>query len=104
MRARVVKALHSLLKVDSGLIDSRSSLQDAIKARLNDIAISVREEAVKLIGSFILNSSTLSGPSAIANNNYIDELLVRSHDIGVSVRNRLFVYYILYDTTVAECL
>lgn len=85
MRARVVKSLHSLLRVDGGLIDSRPSLQEAVNARLNDIAISVREEAVKLIGSFVLNSSTLTGPSAVSNNNYIDELLTRSHDIGVSV-------------------
>ena len=80
-----MKSLHSLLRVDDGLIDSRPSLQEAVNARLNDIAISVREEAVKLIGSFVLNSSTLTGPSAVSNNNYIDELLTRSHDIGVSV-------------------
>ena len=80
-----MKSLHSLLRVDGGLIDSRPSLQEAVNARLNDIAISVREEAVKLIGSFVLNSSTLTGPSAVSNNNYIDELLTRSHDIGVSV-------------------
>ena len=52
VRARVVKTLALLTKADPSLI-ARPSFTDAVTERFNDVAISVREEAVKLVGGFV---------------------------------------------------
>ena len=53
VRARVVRTLSSFTKIDPDLI-SRDLVRDSVTARFNDVAISVREEAVKLVGGFVL--------------------------------------------------
>ena len=53
VRARVVKTLAALTKTDPNLI-TRDAFRDAVTERFNDVAISVREEAVKLVGGFVL--------------------------------------------------
>ena len=73
VRARVVKTLSSLTKTDPTLI-LRDSFRDAVTERFNDVAISVREEAVKLVGGFVLKGYDISeGP-------YLDGLVVRLRD------------------------
>jgi len=52
VRARVVKTLALLTKADPSLL-ARPSFTDAETERFNDVAISVREEAVKLVGGFV---------------------------------------------------
>jgi hypothetical protein len=54
-------------------------IRDAVTERFNDVAISVREEAVKLVGGFVLRGYDID-------KGYIDGLLVRLKDKGVSVR------------------
>ena len=53
VRAKVVKTFSTLTKLDPNLI-SRDLVRESVTERLNDIAISVREEAVKLVGGFVL--------------------------------------------------
>jgi len=102
LRARAIKTLNVLFQTDASLI-SRSQVCRAVTRRLNDAAISVREETVKLIGNYVLqcSSSTASvaagalgasgepekpSASASAADEYLDGLLLRLRDRGVSVR------------------
>lgn len=63
VRARVVKTLALLTKADPSLI-ARPSFTDAVTERFNDVAISVREEAVKLVGGFVTKARhSLDTPS-----------------------------------------
>ncbi len=49
VRARIIRTFASILKVDPDLI-ARENIKDAVTERFNDVGISVREEAVKLVG------------------------------------------------------
>jgi hypothetical protein len=63
VRARVVKTLALLTKADPSLI-ARPSFTDAVTERFNDVAISVREEAVKLVGGFVTKArQSFNAPS-----------------------------------------
>ena len=109
LRARAIKTLNVLFQTDSSLI-SRPLVCKAVTRRLNDTAISVREETVKLIGSFVLEISGIEATTAkgntsqdnITNNNqngtttaasdeYLDGLLLRLRDRGVSVRKAVVI-------------
>ena len=78
VRARVVRALSLFFSVDAQLI-SRVAVKEAVNDRFYDIAISVREEVVKLVGGFVLKGYDVS-------NDYLNGLLDRLLDKGVSVR------------------
>lgn len=78
VRARVVRTVSVILDADPELICD-DLIRDAVTERFNDVAISVREEAVKLVGSFVLRGYDID-------KGYIDGLLVRLKDKGVSVR------------------
>lgn len=64
VRAKAVKVLALLLQLDENLI-GREVLKTAITIRLSDKAISVREEAVKLIGAYTIRFSSLCFPKTI---------------------------------------
>lgn len=85
VRARVVKALSLILKTDPELI-LRDSIRNVVTERFGDIAISVREEAVKLVGSFVLRGYDISS-------HYVDGLLSRLNDKGVSVRKSVVAIF-----------
>lgn len=57
----------------------RESVRKAVTERFYDVAISVREEAVKLVGSFVLLGYDISSV-------YLEGLISRLRDKGVSVR------------------
>jgi hypothetical protein len=78
VRARVVRALSLFFGVDAQLI-SRGAVKEAVNDRFYDVAISVREEVVKLVGGFVLKGYDVS-------NDYLNGLLDRLSDKGVSVR------------------
>ena len=80
IRARTMRTLHSILRTDPDLI-SRPDVRDTLMERLYDAAICVREEAVKLVGSFIIKGGDVSGGEE-----YLRALLLRLDDKGVSVR------------------
>jgi hypothetical protein len=77
IRSRAMKNLAKIIHVDSNLV-SNDMVRTAVLDRLNDVAISVREEVVKLVGAY------LKLPSAPES--YLDGILVRLRDKGVSVR------------------
>lgn len=52
IRARVVKTVSILTKIDPNLI-LRDIVRQSVTERFDDVAISVREEAVKLVGGFV---------------------------------------------------
>lgn len=85
VRSRVVKSLAALMQVDDSLI-TRAMFRDAITERLHDVAISVREECVKLIGSFVLKGSETSQL-------YLDALILCLKDVGVSVRKSTILIF-----------
>ena len=78
IRARVLKTFASIMKVDSDLI-SMEAVRETVNERFNDCAISVREEAVKLVGGYVARGYDLS-------QGYLPGLLQRLRDKGVSVR------------------
>jgi hypothetical protein len=78
IRARGMKTLAALIHADPLLIQ-RPSVRATVSERFNDGAISVREEAVRIVGKFVLMGYSVSEP-------YLDDLMVRLHDRGVSVR------------------
>eukprot|EP01041_Mallomonas_annulata_P001962 gene1962-3810_t len=78
LRARVIKTLAILIKSDPSL-SSRKEIRDAVAERFNDVSISVRDESVRLVGSFIMSGYDIG-------DDYLDGLLVRLRDKGVSVR------------------
>lgn len=79
VRSRVVRSLHLLVKVDSSLFESKS-IKESVLERFNDVAISVREEVVKLVGGYLLE------PQCQYSETYLSALLIRLRDKGVSVR------------------
>tara|TARA_A100001015_G_scaffold124639_1_gene138120 strand:+ start:10 stop:4383 length:4374 start_codon:yes stop_codon:yes gene_type:complete len=79
VRARAMKSLHRILKADPELIQRDTVRDIVIKRGLNDIAISVREESVKLVGTFVLFGYDISSM-------YLDGLIYCLNDKGVSVR------------------
>ena len=78
IRARLVKTLNVILDSDPDLIKT-DDIKNAVTDRFNDISISVREEAVKLVGNFMSKGFDIS-------TGYIDGLLIRLSDKGLSVR------------------
>ena len=56
IRARVVKTVSILTKIDPNLI-LRDIVRQSVSERFDDVAISVREEAVKLVGGFVHQGS-----------------------------------------------
>lgn len=78
IRARSIRSLSSLINTDVTLL-SRESVRHCMTEHLFDDSISVREEAVKLIGHFISLGCALS-------NEYLNGLLLKMNDIGISVR------------------
>jgi hypothetical protein len=78
VRAKAMKNLSRIVQVDSELINN-DMIREAILERLNDIAISVREEVVKLIGAYLIKGDNVP-------DSYLDGILVRLRDKGVSVR------------------
>lgn len=85
IRARVVRSLNLLVKVDPTLFEN-SAWKTSVIERFNDVAISVREEVVKLVGGYILEPRQNGGNFEDHNQNYLSALLVRLRDKGVSVR------------------
>lgn len=88
LRAKVLKILGMTMKIDQELF-RRPNLQHVVCERFNDASIMVREEAIKLVGANILQN----GPDVVGQVEeeysmswYIDGLLVRLRDKGVSVR------------------
>lgn len=51
VRSRTVRAFHSFIRVDVNLFFNRLDLNKCIIDRLHDVAISVREETIKLVGT-----------------------------------------------------
>jgi hypothetical protein len=78
IRSRLVKTLNVILDSDPNLIKT-DEIKNAVTDRFNDISISVREEAVKLVGNFMSKGFDISA-------GYIDGLLIRLNDKGLSVR------------------
>ena len=60
-------------------------IKNAVTDRFNDISISVREEAVKLVGNFMSKGYDISA-------GYIDGLLIRLNDKGLSVRKLSLIF------------
>jgi hypothetical protein len=98
LRAKVLKLLSPLMKTDSGLF-SRPNIRGAVCERFNDSSIMVREESIKLVGINVLkeeeggNGEFASSIGTAVNELqvdtmswYLDGLLVRLRDKGVSVR------------------
>eukprot|EP01034_Spumella_vulgaris_P021271 gene21271-27294_t len=80
IRAKVLKLMTVLLQHDAELIRT-DEIRRAITLRLEDRAISVREEAVKLVGGYIVRGIDLGGED------YLEGLKLRlSADDGISVR------------------
>ena len=107
IRARCMKALGSLVNTDASLLHL-PRMEELVLERFNDISISVREETVKLVGKYLLslprgeiklentpgNSKTADtdsrGQGSVGSDGsadrYLNGLLVRLRDKGVSVR------------------
>lgn len=103
IRARCMKALGGLVRTDASLL-YLPRLQEMVLERFNDVSISVREETVKLVGKYLLSlrpdqlkskkeaplkaqiteSTERKGDSS--DDRYLNGLLVRLRDKGVSVR------------------
>ena len=73
-----MKTLGALVTAEHALA-AREEIRTAVLERFDDVAISVREEAVRLAGGFVLQGYDVSYQ-------YLDGLLVRLRDKGVSVR------------------
>ena len=85
IRARVVRTVASLLKTDPELI-LRDAMRGAITDRFCDVAISVREEAVKLVGAFVVGGFDIS-------TGYMDGLLMRLSDKVCTSSSRIIISY-----------
>jgi hypothetical protein len=81
VRSRVVRSLNLLVKVDSSLFENKS-IKESVLERFNDVAISVREEVVKLVGGYLLEPQH----DVSYSDTYLSGLLIRLRDKGVSVR------------------
>jgi hypothetical protein len=114
-RARCMKALGALVRTDASLLHL-PRMEELVLERFNDVSISVREETVKLVGKYLLSlrsmvklesaedvsqkkrdeAGTGAGAKAgawsreeggsSADSRYLNGLLVRLRDKGVSVR------------------
>jgi hypothetical protein len=84
VRSRVVRSLHLLVKADPSLFQNRA-IQESVVERFNDVAISVREEVVKLVGGYLLEPRDNISPMEIRDG-YLSALMIRLRDKGVSVR------------------
>jgi len=77
LRKLAVKALSQIVQVDPSLMSQRG-IREAVAKRFNDEAISVREAAVSLVGTFVLQIPELA-------NSFHSPLLSRLNDGGISV-------------------
>lgn len=84
VRARVLKVLAAVIKADPGVF-TRPGVRAAVCERFNDSSISVREEAIKLVALGVMQEETAAGGED-AVSWFLDGLLVRLRDKGVSVR------------------
>ena len=75
-----VKSIFQVIQADSSLM-LQPVVRDAIASRFRDEAISVREAALNLVGTYVLQAPTSS-------NVFHNPLVSRLHDKGVSVRKR----------------
>lgn len=110
IRARCMKALGQLVRTDSSLLHL-PRMEELVLERFNDVSISVREETVKLVGKYLLSlrsascaikqktilskgegleressESAASSGGCGSEDRYLNGLLVRLRDKGVSVR------------------
>lgn len=102
IRARCMKAISSLVRTDSSLL-RLPRMEELVLERFNDVSISVREETVKLVGKYLLSLQSGGvkdehcGGQPLSSNSreisinggedrYLNGLLVRLRDKGVSVR------------------
>lgn len=100
IRARVIKALSSFLSVDPDVL-LREVVHGVVANKLKDRAISVREEAVKLVGSFIMSTAVTEASTSkllttgtrdemptkiVLSEYYLEDLKFCLHDEGISVR------------------
>ena len=75
-----VKSIFQVIQADSSLM-LQPVVRDAIASRFRDEAISVREAALNLVGTYVLQAPTTS-------NVFHNPLVSRLHDKGISVRKR----------------
>lgn len=93
LRAKVLKLMTPLMKIDRSLFN-RQNIRSVVCERFNDASIMVREESIKLVGINILNEECdvgfeRQGTDSLSVDSmswYLDGLLVRLRDKGVSVR------------------
>lgn len=86
VRAKAVRVLSPLLQCDNDLIQ-RDHLREVLTSRLYDSAISVREEAVKILGYYVVRGyANLSAE-------YLTGLQERLHDEGISVRKSVVLLF-----------
>lgn len=81
IRTKAMKCLTSIVEVDPSIL-KRKDMQVGVSQKLLDIAISVREAAVDLVGKYVLSSPDLI-------DQYYEMLSKRILDTGVSVRKRV---------------
>ena len=81
VRAKSLKSLAGIVEADPYCL-SESEIEKAVKSRLMDMAISVREASVDLLGRFVVQQPELS-------NQYSSIILARIKDKGPSVRRRV---------------
>jgi cohesin loading factor subunit SCC2 len=77
LRKLAVKSLSHIVEVDPSLM-TKKSIRDAVETRFKDEAISVREAAVNLVGTFVLQEPESAKI-------FHQPLLFRLNDAGVSV-------------------
>ena len=88
IRTKVLKQIASICELDASLF-TRKKLQAVICRRLSDTSILVREECVKLVGQCVWNENQAKSPnkeSRVMDDWYLEELVYRLRDKGVSVR------------------
>jgi hypothetical protein len=86
VRAKAVRVLSPLLQCDNDLIQ-RDHVREALTSRLYDRSISVREEAVKILGYYVVRGyANLSAE-------YLTGLQERLHDEGISVRKSVVLLF-----------
>jgi cohesin loading factor subunit SCC2 len=81
LRKLSVKALSQIVFVEPNIM-SKTQIRDAVSARCQDSAISVRDAAVSLVGVYVQQIPELAEV-------YQDSLLARLSDKGVSVKKRV---------------
>ena len=80
LRKLAVKAISQIVKVDSSLM-LQPKVRKAVNQRFLDDAISVREAAVNLVGTYVLLDPLVADA-------FHSSLVARLNDVGVSVRKR----------------